>query len=64
MDPNELLRLLRATIAQMKVDTDPAIRKAHADEIAEYFENLDEWLSRDGFLPADWESDDEKAARR
>jgi len=60
MDPNELLRLLRLTIKQMRVDTDPAIKLAHAEEIAEYVENLDEWLSRDGFLPADWESDDDK----
>lgn len=63
MDPNEALRLIRLTIKQMRVDTDPGVRKAHADEIAEYFEGLDEWLSRDGFLPDDWRSDDEKAGK-
>lgn len=54
MDPNETLRLLRLTIAQMRVDENPDIRKAHAAEVAEYFEALDEWLSRGGFLPAAW----------
>lgn len=55
MDPNETLRLLRLTIKQMRVDTDPAIRQAHADEIAEYFEALDGWLIRGGFLPEPWD---------
>lgn len=54
MDPNETLRLLRLTIAQMRVDENPDIRKAHADEIAEYAEALDDWLSCGGFLPAAW----------
>lgn len=54
MDPDETLRLLRATIAQMRVDEHPDIRKAHADEIAEYFEALDQWLSNGGFPPAAW----------
>lgn len=57
MDPNEALRQLRLTIKQMRVDTDPAIRQAHADEIAEYFEALDEWLTRGGFLPEDWQGE-------
>ena len=54
MDPNETLRLLRLTIKQMAVDTDPDIRAAHADEIAEYFEALDGWMSTGGFLPKAW----------
>lgn len=56
MDPNETLRLLRLTVAQMRADEHPDIRKAHADEIAEYFDALDEWLSRGGFLPEAWEA--------
>lgn len=54
MDPNETLRLLRLTIKQMDVDTDDRIRMAHADEIAEYFQGLDDFLTRGGFLPNDW----------
>ena len=54
MDPYETLRLLRLTIKQMRVDESPQIRQAHAEEIAEYFEALDTWLSRGGALPAAW----------
>lgn len=54
MDPNETLRLLRLTIKQMGVDTDPDIRAAHADEIAEYFAALDRWITEGGFLPREW----------
>jgi hypothetical protein len=54
MDPNETLRLLRLTIKQLRVDEDPGVRKAHADEIADYFDALDEWLSRGGFPPEVW----------
>jgi len=55
MDPNETLRVLRLTIAQMRVDEHPDIRRAHADEIAEYFEALDEEMSRGGSLPEAWQ---------
>lgn len=55
VDVNETLRMLRLTIKQMRVDTDPSVRKAHADEIAEYFDAVDEWLSKGGFLPSAWE---------
>lgn len=54
MDPNETLRLLRLTIKQMRVDDHPDVRKAHADEVAEYFEALDGWLSGGGFPPEAW----------
>lgn len=61
MDPNEALRLIRLTIKQMRVDTDPFIKQAHAEELAEYVEGLDEWLSRDGILPDDWKAEEDKA---
>jgi hypothetical protein len=64
MDPNEALRLIRLTIAQMRVDESPAVKMAHAEEIVEYFEALDNWLKNDGFLPSDWESDDVKELLR
>lgn len=56
MDPNETLRLLRLTIVQMRVDEHPDIRQAHADEIAEYVDALDGWLSGGGFLPGAWQA--------
>lgn len=55
MDPSETLRIIRLTIAQMRADEHPDIRKAHADELAEHVEALDEWLSRGGFLPSAWD---------
>jgi hypothetical protein len=60
MDPNELLRLIRLTIAQMNADENHDIWVAHAVEVTEYFEQLDEWLSKDGFLPTDWMADEDK----
>lgn len=68
MDPNEALRLIRANIAQMRVEDTPVggigtspTFVQHARDLAETIEGLDEWLSKDGFLPSDWQSDDEKA---
>ena len=54
MDPNENLRLIRLTIKQMKADDNAVIFAAHGGEVAEYFEALDGWLSKGGFLPSDW----------
>jgi hypothetical protein len=54
VDPNEALRLIRLTIKQMDADENPYIKAAHAEEIAEYFEALDGWLSKGGFLPTAW----------
>lgn len=54
MDPDETLRLIRLTMAQMNVDTDPGVWKAHAEELVEYFTALDEWFSRGGFPPEAW----------
>lgn len=42
------------TIKQMRVDSNPAIRVAHAAELAEHFEALDEWLAKGGYLPTRW----------
>lgn len=54
MDPDETLRLIRLTIKQIRVDTDPGVAAAHAEEIAEHFNALDGWLSYGGFLPEEW----------
>lgn len=43
MDVNEALRIVRESFAQGD------------DETARFaFQDLDEWLSKGGFLPADW----------
>lgn len=55
MDPNETLRIIRLTTKQMRVDEHPDIRKQHADDLAEHVEALDEWLTKGGFLPSDWD---------
>jgi len=72
MDPNEALRLIRAYIKQMRVEnpigsitsgTTAGMFVQHAVDLAEQVEALDEWLSKEGFAPADWESEDtEKTA--
>lgn len=54
MDPTETLRLLRLTIKQYHVDDDPDVKAAHADEITEYVEALDGWMTSGGFLPNQW----------
>ena len=67
MDPNEALRLIRAYIKQMRVEDQPGGAGGapgrfiqHARDLAETFEGLDEWLSRDGFLPTDWMAEEDK----
>lgn len=57
MDPDQCLRELREAVASMKVE----MSKGFAGDIGDdadvaiaKFEALDQWLSRGGFLPADW----------
>jgi len=62
MDPNEALKNLREAIAsatgQQDADTDHGsfcvVNNRTVTDIINSFEALDEWLSRGGFLPADW----------
>lgn len=54
MDPNETLRMIRATTKQMGIETNPAVNAAYAELLAEYVTALDEWLTHGGFLPAAW----------
>jgi hypothetical protein len=68
MDPNEALRLIRLCIKQMRAEDKTPIRESaelfnfvqHARDLAETFEGLDEWLSRDGVLPTDWLPEEDK----
>lgn len=55
MDPNETLRQLRDVLGfgAHVINFDEA--KRVIDAVSENFEALDEWLSKGGFLPTDWE---------
>ena len=57
MDPNETLRRLRASANDIAdaFDRDEEIASADAAELASYVQALDEWLSKGGFLPKEWE---------
>lgn len=52
MDPNEALKELRMLMAHIR--TDPEEEPLAEDEAADLFDALDDWLSRGGFLPNDW----------
>lgn len=60
MDPNNNLKDLRANVqtalAMVYSDDKPKPAKALnlLLEIAEDFDNLDDWLRKGGFLPTDW----------
>lgn len=43
MDPNDALKNLRAALAAGNIE-----------EAKDFFEALDEWLSKGGFFPSDW----------
>jgi hypothetical protein len=60
MDPTETLRELRARIFYAKAHDDDGLEFPDIDpeenlqRIVELFQALDTWLSRSGFLPAQW----------
>lgn len=59
MDPDMTLRLMRDYIRRVRDSvqgegTDPDILRIEADQLAEYADALDQWLSKGGFLPKDW----------
>lgn len=51
MDPNETLKWMRQ-VSHLILNGNPKL--ADAEALAEHFEALDKWLSKDGFLPTDW----------
>lgn len=53
MDPNETLKRLR-TIVYDGTNNIPGDRLASLDGMVELFSALDEWITRGGFLPAEW----------
>lgn len=52
MDPTETLRQIREHAQAAREGTDV---RGHERHIRWLVEDLDEWLSRGGFLPAPWE---------
>ena len=68
MDPNVTLEILRATVAEFRALTDASEKIEHADDrlmanialidlgdtLAEAFDALDGWLTKEGSVPAAW----------
>ena len=55
MDPTTSLYEIRdAYRAILADDIGPAELSVHAADLAEHVKALDEWMSRGGFLPAQW----------
>lgn len=52
MDPNETLRSLRELVEQ--VYNEEGDVNDQLEDFAGYFEDLDGWISKGGFLPRDW----------
>jgi hypothetical protein len=50
MDPNAALADIRSILADRAEDG-----SWDADQLAERINDLDNWLTRGGFLPADWQ---------
>jgi hypothetical protein len=74
MDPNAALTRIRECADSLgewhdadewAVDAESIADLAHdVGDIAENFRGLDEWLSRDGFLPSDWAAEEDKPSAR
>lgn len=57
MDPNACLARIR--ILQTLIESgpqDPDSMHYHANELSEAMQDMDEWLSKGGFLPDAWDS--------
>jgi len=52
MDPNENLKMIRSRVGRLNSGNPD---RNDGEELAELVEALDEWLSKGGFLPVDWE---------
>lgn len=53
MDPNATLENIRQLYRLVQSSPEDALD--FGDELAEAVQNLDEWLTNGGFLPAEWE---------
>lgn len=54
MDPNATLEALRACLARAREAKDGESWACEASDALAYIEDLDEWLSRGGFVPDAW----------
>lgn len=54
MDPNATLAKLRHAIESFEDQSDPILAEIAAQEMFEAAQDLDEWLSKGGFLPDAW----------
>lgn len=54
MDPNETLAEIRKILAKTITRFGQAQRFENLEAVASLFQDLDEWLSKGGFLPGDW----------
>lgn len=54
MDPNEVLKRLREQVGQWHLANTEAHALHAAQQVVNLFTDLDEWLNKGGFLPADW----------
>ena len=55
MDPNETLKTIRGLISTIQGDNPTfTTYTVLAQDLADAVQNLDEWLSKDGFLPDAW----------
>jgi len=56
MDPNTALQNAREALARREAAYSDRSTEENsaADDLAESFEALDAWLSKGGFLPAEW----------
>lgn len=57
MDPDETLRMIRHYVALLNnaAGMRTAIMAECGENLAEYVEAMDEWLSKGGFLPKEWD---------
>jgi hypothetical protein len=53
MDPNATLKELRRLYKECSESN--YVETGLLEDLAENFNNLDEWLNKGGFLPKDWE---------
>jgi hypothetical protein len=62
MDPDVALDDIREAVAEFEELSEDNFVDALrlADTIVDRFKGLDDWLSRDGFLPADWQAEEDK----
>lgn len=55
MDPNEVLRLIRESVAELRnSDDDNTLDGSQVGQLVDAIEALDEWLTKGGFLPSAW----------